>query len=294
MIKIISNILLGRKQVQIMSDKELRRAIIVHNHLFKNAGTSIDWALKKNFGRNFIDHRNDELMLKGAGFLGPYLQENDDIYALSSHHLTLPLPKLENTKLLHLMMFRHPIERVTSVYNYERKQTSSSTPGAVHARKLTLRDYILWRMEKNVGPTIRNFHVIRSIPLRKNVKMRVTEAEAQMALESIQSIPLLGMVEKFDESMVLFQETLRQYFPSIDLSYKMQNINQDKRTTQKERIAKLHEEIGDEAFQILLDKNKYDLALYESVTQEFQSRQMNILDILSKLQDFRTRCARHK
>ena len=270
-----------------------RRVVIVHNHLFKNAGSSVDWALKENFGRNFIDHRDDESMRKGAEYLGSYLTKDSKVSAISSHHLTLPLPEIENTKLLHLMMFRHPVERVTSVYNYERKQKNASTPGAVHARKLSLRDYILWRMETNVGPTIRNFHAIRSLPVRQVKRKAITKDELQMAIESIQSIPLLGLVDEFDESMILFEETLRQYFPSIDLSYKMQNINQDKQITQQERIAQLREEIGDEVYQLLLERNKEDLALYDAVVEEFQDRKAKVFDISSKLKHFRIRCERH-
>lgn len=55
-------------------------------HAFKNAGSTIDWALEKNFNKAFIDHRDDKNMKKGAAYLGPYLIENLNISALSSHH----------------------------------------------------------------------------------------------------------------------------------------------------------------------------------------------------------------
>jgi hypothetical protein len=292
-IKILSKLLARKIQLENMHYYEPRRAIIVHNHLFKNAGSSIDWALKENFGRSFIDHRDDNVMRKGAEYLGPYLTGNSDIHAVSTHHLTLPLPNLEDIKLLQLMMFRHPIERVTSVYKYERKQTRSSTPGAIHAQKLSLKDYILWRMEPHVGPTIRNFHVIRSIPVRKVNRSPVTADELQMAIEVIQSISLLGLVEKFDESMVMFEEVLCQYFPSIDMSYKTQNINQDKKTSQEDRIIRLQEEIGDEVYQLLLSNNQKDIELYSTVIREFDKRKNTVSDFTSKLYDFQERCKKH-
>ena len=37
----------------------MRRKVIIHKHLFKNAGTTFDWSLHKNFGNDFCDHRDD-------------------------------------------------------------------------------------------------------------------------------------------------------------------------------------------------------------------------------------------
>jgi sulfotransferase famil protein len=272
-----------------------RKYIIVHNHIFKNAGSTIDWALKKNFGNDFMDHRDDESMRKGGmPYLKQYLLDNSHIKALSSHHLTLPLPYIENIALLHLMMLRHPIERVTSVYNYERKQSGSAlTPGSIHAKKLGLKEYIIWRMKPEVGETIRNFHTVRSVPSKKLRKLYNITDDAQFAIEGVRTTPLLGLVEKFDESMVMFENELSQYFPSIDLSYKMQNINQDKQTTQQERILKLQEEIGNEVYQLLLEKNEKDLMLYNFAMNEIENRQASISDFSNKLNNFRERCRRH-
>ena len=46
------------------------RHIILHGHIFKNAGTTFDWSLQKNFGKNFLDHRKDLLMRReGRGHI---------------------------------------------------------------------------------------------------------------------------------------------------------------------------------------------------------------------------------
>lgn len=37
-----------------------KRMVIIHRHLFKNAGTTFDAILENNFGRIFCDHRYDE------------------------------------------------------------------------------------------------------------------------------------------------------------------------------------------------------------------------------------------
>ena len=35
------------------------RNVILHYHLFKNAGSTLDWSLQRQFGAGFVDHRDD-------------------------------------------------------------------------------------------------------------------------------------------------------------------------------------------------------------------------------------------
>ncbi|HDR50798.1 MAG TPA: hypothetical protein ENN90_04130, partial [Mariniphaga anaerophila] len=66
----------------------MKRKVIIHKHLFKNAGTTFDWSLHNNFGTDFCDHRDDEPMRKeGQPYLIRYLKEHPNIKALSSHHV---------------------------------------------------------------------------------------------------------------------------------------------------------------------------------------------------------------
>ncbi|MCU9611902.1 hypothetical protein OEK97_28760, partial [Escherichia coli] len=43
------------------------------------------------------------------------------------------------------------------MYDFEQRQ-QAETPGAIQAKMLSFSDYIRWRMQPDVGPTIRNFH----------------------------------------------------------------------------------------------------------------------------------------
>ena len=60
--------------------------------MFKNAGTSFDWSLRRSFGDAFIEHHDDDAMRKGADYLEPFLLDRPHIKALSSHWITFPLP----------------------------------------------------------------------------------------------------------------------------------------------------------------------------------------------------------
>lgn len=266
------------------------RVVVLHNHIFKNAGSTIDWALKKNFGRAFIDHRQDNLMRQGANYLGPYLLKNKQIKALSSHHMTMPLPKLACVRVMMIMMFRHPIERVTSVYNYEKKQVDSTTPGAIQARKLNLREYILWRMRPDVGCTIRNYHARKYLPSKGAAKDVISDQEMATVMQSASAMELLGLVDRFDESMVLFEHHLKTVFPTIDLSYKIQNVGQEASQSRIERIESMRAEVGEDCFHLLMENNLRDIDLYAWIESEFERRIDMVPNFNEQLLSFRARC----
>lgn len=266
------------------------RVVILHNHIFKNAGSTIDWVLKKNFSEAFVDHRDNQLMKQGARYLEQYLQANKHIKALSSHHLTMPLPEIENFRLLQMVMLRHPIERVTSVYNFERSHEVDITPGVIHAKKYCLRDYILWRMKPDVGATIRNFHVRKMLPHRKVGQDAISDEEMAKAKTELSKRAMFGLVERFDESMVCFEEELKKHIPSVDLSYVAQNVGQSIGEPFKERVERLINEIGQETYEILVQNNQADLELFEWAKMEFEKKVAATPYFHEKLSNFRLRC----
>jgi hypothetical protein len=267
-----------------------KRLIIIHNHVFKNGGSTIDWALRRNFKSGFVDHHDNRNMQKGAEYLGPYLSGHPQIRAISTHHLRPPLPEIGDARLVTIMMFRHPIERVTSVYNFERLQIHAETLGARYARDHDLREYVQWRMQYTVPPTIRNFHIFRTLPPPVNWKKEVDENKFALAKAYIDSVEMLGFVERFDESMVLFEEELRTFLPDIDLAYVIQNVGQRKMETQEERIERLRNEIGDDTFQRLENSNAKDMELYQYAQNVFEKRCAAVPDLNEKLRIFRDRC----
>jgi len=265
------------------------RVVIIHNHLFKNAGTTIDSSLKQNFGKNFFDHRDDASMAQGPKYLGPYLLQNPHIETLSTHNLTLPLPSLDGVFLPMIMMLRHPIERVTSVYNFESKQTDSDTKGALYAREHDLKQYIHWRIVQSITNTVKNFYMVKAIPPRENRNAPYTKMDFERACEFLKNVEMLGLVDRFDESMVLFEGFLKKYFPEIDLSYIPQNVHQEFQSIEK-RLAGLKDQIGTDLYDTLVSCNHHDLALFEMAREHFEKKVQSFPDFESKLQNF-DRCS---
>jgi hypothetical protein len=277
-----------------LGEKEKMRHIILHGHIFKNAGTTFDWSLKKNFGKGFLDHRKDKLMRsEGGAHLAQLVNENPHLCAVSSHHMTGDLPELPEVSFIPIYLLRHPIERIRSVYDFERRQRGS-TAGAKAAKSKNFRDYVEWRMQPDVARTIRNYqtHYLAGHQRRSSAADIASRYFAE-ALEAINNVALVGLVDKYDKSMVVLEESLRGYFPAIDLSYIAQNVSAKKTASSSggDTTEKILGELGS-LQKTVIDENSFDLALYQTAKFQLQSRIGSITDFPEKLRDFRQRCQR--
>lgn len=248
------------------------RNIIIHAHIFKNAGSTIDWVLQNNFGNKFIDDRNDKLVRADCGnYLKNLLTKNKKIEAISSHSMPLPMCKIEGFKFHTITLLRHPLLRVRSVYDFEHKQ-EGETPGALHAKKYNFQNYIRWRMRAEVAPTIRNMQVRYLTHNSLPQKEELTEFHLESACQFVSNNPLVGLVERFDDCIKLFKLELEPHFKNFDDSFEIQNITQKKKSTVEEKIKSLKEELGNELFNELLEKNELDLQLYRKSTEIINNR----------------------
>jgi hypothetical protein len=268
------------------------RTVILHGHIFKNAGSTFDWSLERNFGAGFCDHRDDMDMRKGgADYLAGYLAVNSTLNALSSHHLCSSSPKVDGVKIVPCYFFRHPIARVRSVYDFEHKQPEE-TPGSIHAKKYNFEEYVSWRMRMDVNPTIRDYQLRYCLPKSYDFSA-IDEETYGLVTQRLAESALIGVVERYDESIVVFEESLREYFPELDLSYVIQNIGANGRSnrTAEEKASEVLRDLG-EGSDALLAENQYDLALYEFCNKELDKRVSQISGFDRKLIEFKERCNR--
>ena len=264
----------------------LLRPVILHCHLFKNAGSTLDWSLHKQFGYAFVDHRDGDSMRLGADFLGPYIESNAMLAAISSHDVRFPLPDSKSFELLPVIALRHPIDRARSVYDFERRQ-EANTPGAIKAKELSFADYIRWRMLPDVKSTIRNFHCAFCT---SNFDSEIGEQGYLDSVALLTKTPLMVIVERYDESMLLLEQQLQQHFPAIDLSYVRQNATPDREDDLEQRIKNVFDQLGPELTVEFREKNHWDMKLYEDAQAIFIERLGSLPRVKDLLHDFHSRC----
>ena len=265
------------------------RNIIVHVHIFKNAGSSFDGALLTNFNGDFVDHREDHLVRNNKNFLKKYLKENDKVKAFSSHSIYHKAEDFDDVKLHFIYFLRHPIERMKSVYSFEKKQPAEDSSGAEMAKKLDFKEYVAWRMNDDVPATIRNLQTI--FLASDGPHHRYIEKKFALALENLNSSPLIGVVDRYDESMVVFEEYLKQFFPKIDLSYIRRNVtDNDVTSSLEDKVKAILQQLDEPLRELVRQKNEFDLELYDEANILLNEKIVEIDNFDKKLKNFNERC----
>lgn len=132
------------------------RNVIIHYHFFKNAGTSLDHSLKKAFPGGWLQLETDAEGPVTADRILSRFREQPELVVLSSHTARLALPRPDDMQIFPLVFIRHPLDRVLSVYQFERRQTED-TEGSLQARKLELPAFVEWRLDRPRDHSFRNF-----------------------------------------------------------------------------------------------------------------------------------------
>jgi len=265
-----------------------QRPVILHDHLFKNAGSTIDWALRRCFGRAFVEQRDPRA--RGSDFVLAALRANPAVSAISTHLFRPPLPVLANKRVFTLMMFRDPLERAVSIYHFNRRRRDRDDRCATAARSMSLREYIVWSMQPEISSTLCNFHVIKCHEEAFNDPLAVGDEQFETAKRYIASVPLVGLVDRFDDSMVLFEHVLRDAFPTIDLSYVKRNEGPRLTGRNGDKTAILREEVGDALFHELRQRNAYDVEIVRFARETFQQRIAAVPNVERARSEFQSRC----
>lgn len=242
------------------------RNVILHYHLFKNAGTSLDHTLKENFGDGWHEHEGP-----GPGWraedVTEYLRQNPEIVVLSSHTALLPPPELLNATVYPVIFIRHPIDRIRSIYEFERKQIAD-TLGARMAKEVDLAGYIRWRLQRKGDRTIRNFQAYRLAFAASDAEETKNLSEEERALLAVDSLPFVGLVERFEASLARLQQWLLPSFPFIDFKPIKANVTQKGGLSLEDRLGALRDDLGSELFNDFVHANTLDLKIHEVLTSK--------------------------
>ncbi len=238
-----------------------RRDVIVHYHLFKNGGSSIERMLRSSFGHQFQSFDKDQSSGRIPAIeLQHYLQNNTEIRAVSSHQLLPPLIGGE-FRVLPVIFLRHPLLRVRSAYLFEwQKQLGLNTP------KGSFSDYIQSKFDKSFSSVIADFQVSRLSHTDYDNPRQAMKSHDVQPLERAQnlldSLPFFGLVERFSDSLTWMRSIACGRFPELEITEYKENVLQCDSGSTVERLDAIRTEIGDSLYFELCHRNQRDLQLY--------------------------------
>jgi len=240
-----------------------RRGVIIHYHLFKNAGTSVDAILRRNFGEGWASR---EYPPRSDGEAArEFLVSNPHIAALSSHTLLLPPPEIPEAEIIPVMFIRHPLDRMKSAYLFEREQRAD-TVGVRLAREHDFAGYLRARMAIPGDLSCRNFQTHRLAM----AEAANGDTELARALRAFDRLPFIGSVEAFDSSLAELERLVKPWFPEFRIFQARENVSRPPRPIE-ERVAALKAELGDELYEAVSAANADDLKLYERALARYSA-----------------------
>jgi hypothetical protein len=237
------------------------RPLILHHHVFKNAGTSVDVALQRAFGPRWQSVEGEGRELVGDD-LAALLAIRPDLVAVSSHTFRPPFEAGPGVRLLPIVFLRHPLDRVRSAYAFERHQVAD-TSGARLAKQTDFAGYVRARLGQPEDPAIRDFQSFKLIVHRPG-RPRSQAEELSAALDALASLPFVGLVETYDASLQVFARLISREFGPVSLPAVQANVTREPLPLAA-RVARAEAELGPELTARFWEANRNDRHLFELV-----------------------------
>jgi len=264
----------------------MHRTVLLHHHVFKNAGSTVDAILTRNFTDRAVLH--DKTVEAGKHLLSPdevkmVLDDNPLAVSLSSHQLHLQRFSFWDVDVIDLALVRHPIDRLRSIHQFYTKSPQLKTPFALSAQTHSLGDF----MGQLLGDAFRRHAcdfqtwVFGANTLGRY--RRPTTALLAKAKERIATLDCPGVVELFNESMAVAEGVVAGRIGPADFSYRIVNRTHAAGSTLENRLAGLREEIGQSVYDRLCEMNRLDIELWEFARQVVLERASRIPEIYKTL-----------
>ena len=99
-----------------------QRNVIVHHHIFKNAGTTFERVLDENYGDKHLSFDGPFTFSHiSQDQLAAIIERHPSHVAFSSHQIHLPAPSSLSFRAIPVVFVRHPLLRIRSVFLFEER-----------------------------------------------------------------------------------------------------------------------------------------------------------------------------
>ena len=263
------------------------RHIIVHHHIFKNAGSTLDSSLAVQFGTGFA-HLEDEGNPVHASTLVEFLDRHPDLKAVSSHNFQgqsfEPFLKDHGYRAFNLAMVRAPSQRLISVYKYLRGSEPSSDLARL-SQELDFRSFVQQLIEHY--PHMIDSPQVNIIANDGFYGRAVSDIDLERACARYETFSLCAPVERYDEAMVVLEYfNSPVYLPTgLNMAYVRQNVSGSLPGEDK-----LDALLGKDIYEWIARLHARDESLWRFANAELDRRISLVPDFHRRLAGFLERC----
>ena len=190
-----------------------------------------------------------------------FILDQPDLIAVSSHQVVPPVPS-RHLEVYPIAFVRHPIDRAYSAYLFEwQKQKGSEQPvdsfEAYLCQTLSLR-------RRSAIEDLQTLHFAnRGYENRWPSDQLDDEELLRNAKAFVRALPVVGLVERYAESVGRMKQALGATFPDVSFAVYRANVLQDPKLTLAQKMRSMRQTVDPSALSELILRNQMDLRLYE-------------------------------
>ncbi len=250
------------------------RCVLLHYHILKNGGMTIEAILDRSFGDRFakIETGERDGHLSQESLLS-LLERHPEVKAVSSHQIRYPVPAVPGFLFFDLCFLRDPIDRIRSMYDYFRQRPSPGDPVSDFANELRMGDFVARLIEEmpwyihDAQVNLLANGIVNDCPQKQDL---------DRAVARLLCCPFLGVVDRFAESLMVGQYFLRPVFPELDCAEPAVNVSGEVGSTLADRLRKMRDACSTRVYSELLSMSAMDLELIERARAEVE-RRLNLI-----------------
>jgi len=228
---------------------------IIFLHIPKTAGTSMNTIIWNQYKSSTIFHVNS--ISHGKDMINKLVQTKDSTNVVVGHY-SFGLHNYLDTNAKYITLLRNPIDRVISIYYYIKRDTKNKDYKKIVGENISLKEFIL-NDEYFTQVYNSQTKLIAGVAICA-LKEKITEQTFITAKENLDKYFLVaGLTERFDETILMMKKELNWSYPV----FVKQNI-----TKKSDKKAVITEELK----QLIIERNEYDIKLYNYVTEKFNER----------------------
>lgn len=259
-----------------------KRAVVCHYHLYKNSGTSFSALLRENFGERHVEFDGPIASFQiNQDQLAEIVEGNPEILSVSSHQIYLPTPSTLNVHFIPVMILRHPMLRIRSIYLFENQagDTSPSTEDvSVHLKEFETwaRDRLATQSGLASLSNLQTNQLSRAYCRPPHIEIRDGACfyDLDLAIDNLKLVSCIARTEHYASDITHFEAILSEYglaFKS-DLG-KPENVSaSDFDAAPEDQLKTFQSGMTSDLWQELCRINSQDQALYDAASTLIQVR----------------------